>query len=56
MLVAMATGTDKTFTLVNQCYRRLKSGAGKRIVLLVDRRALTAQAVRAFASFNASPI
>jgi type I restriction enzyme R subunit len=55
MLVAMATGTGKTFTLVNQCYRLLKSGAGKRILFLVDRRALAAQAVRAFASFEAEP-
>jgi type I restriction enzyme R subunit len=55
MLVAMATGTGKTFTLVNQCYRLLKSGSGKRILFLVDRRALAAQAVRSFASFDAEP-
>jgi type I site-specific restriction endonuclease len=29
----------------------LKSGVGKRILFLVDRRALAAQAVRAFESF-----
>jgi hypothetical protein len=56
MLVAMATGTGKTFTLVNQCYRLLKSSAGKRILFLVDRRALAAQAVRAFASFDAREV
>jgi len=55
MLVAMATGTGKTFTLVNQVYRLMKSGVGKRILFLVDRRALAAQAVRAFASFEPEP-
>ena len=52
MLVAMATGTGKTFTLVNEVYRQMKSGVGQRILFLVDRRALAAQAVRAFASFE----
>ncbi len=52
MLVAMATGTGKTFTTVNQIYRLLKSGAARRVLFLVDRRALAAQAVRAFASFD----
>jgi type I restriction enzyme, R subunit len=55
MLVAMATGTGKTFTMVNEAYRLLRSGAGKRILFLVDRRALAAQAVRAFASFEPEP-
>jgi len=55
MLVAMATGTGKTFTMVNQCYRLMKSGVAKRILFLVDRRALAAQAVRTFASFEAEP-
>jgi len=52
MLIAMATGTGKTFTVVNLIYRLMKSGAAKRILFLVDRRALAAQAVRAFASFE----
>jgi len=52
MLLAMATGTGKTFTMVNQAYRLMKSGVAKRILFLVDRRALAAQAVRAFASFE----
>lgn len=52
MLVAMATGTGKTFTMVNQVYRLMKSGMARRILFLVDRRALAAQAVRAFASFE----
>ena len=55
MLVAMATGTGKTFTLVNEVYRLMKAGAGKRILFLVDRRALAAQAVRAFATFDPEP-
>ena len=55
MLVAMATGTGKTFTMVNEVYRLMKSGVAKRILFLVDRRALAAQAVRAFASFEPEP-
>jgi type I restriction enzyme R subunit len=55
MLIAMATGTGKTFTLVNQCYRLLKSQVAKRILFLVDRRALAAQAVRAFSVFEPEP-
>lgn len=55
MLVAMATGTGKTYTMVNQVYRLMKSGVAKRILFLVDRRALAAQAVRSFASFEAEP-
>lgn len=55
MLMAMATGTGKTFTMVNQVYRLMKAGVAKRVLFLVDRRALAAQAVRAFASFEAEP-
>jgi type I restriction enzyme R subunit len=55
MLVAMATGTGKTFTMVNEVYRLMKAGVAKRILFLVDRRALAAQAVRAFASFEPEP-
>jgi type I restriction enzyme R subunit len=55
MLVAMATGTGKTWTLVNETYRLLESGVGKRILFLVDRRALAAQAVRTFRSFEPEP-
>jgi hypothetical protein len=29
MLVAIATGTGKTFTLVNQIYRMMKSGVAR---------------------------
>ncbi len=55
MMVAMATGTGKTFTIINLIYRLMKSGFGKRILFLVDRRALAAQAVTALASFEAEP-
>src|SRR5579872_5329488 len=55
MLVAMATGTGKTFMMVNEVYRLMKSGVAKRILFLVDRRALAAQAVRTFASFEPEP-
>lgn len=55
MLVAMATGTGKTFTLVNQIYRLMKSGVARRVLFLVDRRALAAQAVRAFSAFEVEP-
>ncbi len=55
MLVAMATGTGKTFTMVNQVYRLMKTGAARRVLFLVDRRALAAQAAREFASFEAEP-
>src|SRR5262249_25800592 len=52
MLVAMATGTGKTFMTANEIYRLMKSGVAKRILFLVDRRALAAQAVRTFATFE----
>jgi type I restriction enzyme R subunit len=55
MLVAMATGTGKTLTTVSQVYRLMKAGAARRVLFLVDRRALAAQAVRAFSSFEAEP-
>jgi type I restriction enzyme R subunit len=55
LLVAMATGTGKTFTFVNEIYRLMKSGVAKRVLFLVDRRALAAQAVRAFSAFEAEP-
>jgi type I restriction enzyme R subunit len=55
MMVAMATGTGKTFTIFNLIYRLMKSGYAKRILFLVDRRALAAQAVTTAASFEAEP-
>ena len=52
MLVAMATGTGKTYLTVAQIYRLLEMKLFRRVLFLVDRRALAAQAVREFASFN----
>jgi type I site-specific restriction endonuclease len=51
MMLAMATGTGKTFTAVSLIYRLIKSGFVKRVLFLVDRRALAAQASQAFSSF-----
>jgi type I restriction enzyme, R subunit len=55
MLVTMATGTGKTVMTVSEVYRLMKSGVARRILFLVDRRALAAQTVREFASFEAEP-
>lgn len=52
MLLAMATGTGKTFTIVSSIYRLLESKQFRRILFLVDRRALAAQAVREFSTFT----
>lgn len=51
MMLAMATGTGKTFTTIAMIYRFIKSGYAKRILFLVDRRALAAQAAQAFSAF-----
>lgn len=53
MLVAMATGTGKTFTVASLIYRLLKSGTSKRILFLVDRKALAAQTVMEFSAYEA---
>jgi len=55
MLVAMATDPGKTFTMVNQVYRLIKGSVARCVLFLVDRRALAAQAVRAFKSFEPEP-
>ncbi len=55
MLLAMATGCGKTFTTVNLIYRLMKSGHAKRILFLVDRKALAAQAVTALSAFEPEP-
>jgi type I restriction enzyme R subunit len=55
MMIAQATGCGKTFQSVNQIYRLMKSGIARRVLFLVDRRALAAQAVRAFKSFEPEP-
>ncbi len=53
MLVAMATGTGKTYTVASLIYRLLRSHTSKRILFLVDRKALAAQAVMEFAAYEA---
>ena len=52
LMVAMATGTGKTFLTVAQIYRLLESKLVRRILFLVDRKALAAQAGREFNAFN----
>ena len=51
MLVAMATGTGKTLTTVSLIYRLLEAKLARRILFLVDRRALAAQAAQACSAF-----
>ena len=48
----MATGSGKTFMAVSSVYRLLLSGQVKRVLFLVDRKALAAQTTVAFASFT----
>ncbi len=55
MMVAMATGTGKTRMTIASIYRLMKSGYAKRVLFLVDRRALAAQAVGALAAFEPEP-
>lgn len=47
-LLAMATGTGKTRTIIGMCYRLIASGKFRRILFLVDRRMLGKQASGAF--------
>ena len=51
MMLAMATGTGKTFTTISLIYRLLEAKVVRRVLFLVDRKALAAQAVTAFSSF-----
>ncbi len=55
MLIAMATGTGKTRMTIAAIYRLMKSGYAKRVLFLVDRRALAAQAVGALAAYEPEP-
>lgn len=43
-LIAMATGTGKTRTIIGLCYRLIRSGRFRRILFLVDRQILGTQA------------
>jgi len=54
-LIQMATGSGKTFTAVNACYRLIKFGGAKRILFLVDRSNLGRQTYREFQQF-VSPV
>ena len=47
-LIAMATGTGKTRTIIGLMYRLLKAERFQRILFLVDRTALGSQAIDAF--------
>ena len=48
MLLAMATGTGKTRTIIGLAYRLIKTKRAKRILFLVDRTTLGEQAENAF--------
>ncbi len=52
ILLAMATGTGKTRTVIALMYRLLKAGVFKRILFLVDRSTLGTQAQDAFAEMR----
>lgn len=47
-LLAMATGTGKTRTIIGLCYRLIKANRFKRILFLTDRRSLALQAINDF--------
>jgi type I restriction enzyme R subunit len=51
----MATGSGKTFTAVNFCYRLIKYAGAKRILFLVDRNNLGKQTLNEFQQF-VSPV
>ena len=55
MMVSMATGTGKTRMAIASIYRMMKSGLAHRVLFLVDRRALAAQAVGALAAYEPEP-
>lgn len=54
-LIQMATGSGKTFTAVNFCYRLIKYAGAKRILFLVDRNNLGKQTLNEFQRF-VSPV
>ncbi len=51
-LIQMATGSGKTFTAVNMCYRLIKNAKAKRILFLVDRGNLGEQTEQEFQNFE----
>jgi type I restriction enzyme R subunit len=50
-LIQMATGSGKTFTAVDSCYRLIKFAKARRILFLVDRNNLGKQALNEFQKF-----
>jgi type I restriction enzyme R subunit len=50
-LIQMATGSGKTFTAVNFCYRLIKYAGAHRILFLVDRNNLGRQTLNEFQQF-----
>ncbi|MDE0605606.1 MAG: DEAD/DEAH box helicase family protein, partial [Acidimicrobiaceae bacterium] len=50
-LIQMATGSGKTFTAANVCYRLLRHSGASRVLFLVDRANLGRQALREFQGF-----
>lgn len=50
-LIQMATGSGKTFTAVNACYRLAKFAGARRILFLVDRTNLGRQTLNEFQQF-----
>lgn len=50
-LIQMATGSGKTFTAVNFCYRLIKFARARRILFLVDRNNLGKQTLNEFQQF-----
>lgn len=50
-LIQMATGSGKTFTAVNTCYRLIKFAKARRILFLVDRNNLGKQTLNEFQQF-----
>jgi type I restriction enzyme R subunit len=51
-LIQMATGSGKTFTAANICYRLIRHADAKRILFLVDRANLGKQTLREFQAFD----
>ncbi len=51
-LIQMATGSGKTFTAANLCYRLIKHAGAKRVLFLVDRSNLGRQAKLEFDKFT----
>jgi len=50
-LIQMATGSGKTFTAVNICYRLIKYANARRVLFLVDRGNLGTQTLQEFENF-----